>query len=37
MRRFSGYCALVFMAAFGLFAGDVTDAQRRLFEEQVLP
>lgn len=34
MRRFSGYCALVFMAAFGLFAGDVTDAQRRLFEEQ---
>lgn len=34
MRRVSGYCGLVLIAALGLFAGDVPDEQRRIFEAQ---
>jgi hypothetical protein len=34
MRRFSTCCGILLLAAFGLFAGDVSEAQRRIFEAQ---
>ena len=34
MRRSGTGCGILLLAAFGLFAGDVSETQRRLFEEQ---
>src|SRR5687768_3205447 len=34
MRRSGSYCGVLLAAAFGLFAGDVTETQRRILEAQ---
>lgn len=36
MHRFTACCSIVLMSAFGLLAGDVSDAQRRIFDAQTV-